>query len=137
MHPENRNFYTEKIKLINEAHETLANPQSRAEYDRLLADSGRSYTTSNAAEEKDQAETEIIESCPSCGRRIEGWVITCPSCGTWVSTRNSWDQDKNMQENYRAVQSGARLVVVGIKIAKTGATLLGRSVFRKLESISS
>lgn len=134
MHPENRHFYTEKIKVINEAHETLGNPQSRAKYDCLLANHRTSCISSNVSQEDgDQNNTEPIEYCPGCGRRVESWVITCPQCGTWTNPGNSWDQEKkNNFEYYRNFQSGTRLIVVGIKIAKSGARLLGKSVIRTI-----
>lgn len=131
MHPENRDFYTEKIKVINEAHETLGNPHNRAKYDCLLAEHQRS----TSYEDEAQNVAETIAYCSGCGRQVEGLVVTCPHCGTWISAGNS-RENNNHYQNYRDVQSGARLMVAGIKIAKTGARLLGESVFRSIGSAS-
>lgn len=130
MHPENLDFYTEKIKVINEAHETLGNPHNRAKYDCLLAEHQRA---SSYVDEAKNGE-DMNDYCSGCGRQVEGLVVTCPHCGTWISAGNS--QKNNHYQHYRDVQSGARLMVVGIKIAKTGAKLLGESVFRSIGSAS-
>jgi curved DNA-binding protein CbpA len=141
LHPENHLFFTEKIKLINEAHDTLANPEKRAEYDSLLARSLSQSTQNNIRRDFEVEEnTDSNGHCSGCGRLLKGNIVNCPHCGTWISAQDEQDEQEEQQNSFcsqfQGAKSGARLVLVGIKIVKTGASLIGHSIFKTIGSAS-
>ena len=99
MHPENSEFYTQKIKLINKAFEVLGNPQARIEYDKSLARNQMSNTENNTGLDNDEEENqnrdeESFLHCRKCGKRIEGFLITCPVCGELDKSSNFWRKEE-------------------------------------------
>jgi hypothetical protein len=69
---------------------------------------------------------------------LGGRISVLPHCGTWISAEDWGEEEKesNYYEQFHGINSGARLVIVGIKIVKTGASLIGGSVLRNIGSSS-
>lgn len=135
MHPENRAFYTEKIKVINEAYEMLGNPSKREEYDRLLTEHQKSHASINAYMEDEEQVRPQVEYCSGCGRQVEALVVTCPHCGAWVSAGNWWEKKRDY-EHFRSVIRYDAIKRNGIKFVKNGANVIGASVSRMIRSVS-
>lgn len=118
MHPENRAFYTEKIKMINKAFEILGNPQTRADYDNTLAEHDCSNTGNNKSYAEDNQNEQSILDCRRCGKRIEDFEITCSNCGAWLSS-SAIGEKSTFSENLRSFVRYDTIKGMGFSMVKS------------------
>jgi curved DNA-binding protein CbpA len=132
LHTENKAFYTEKIKVINEAYEVLGNPEKRAEYDRFLDKRLGADASPNTSQVDGNQDEQPNGYCPKCGRQVEGLVVTCPHCGAWISAGDSWEKP-SFQENLRTFAQYDTIKGNGVKMVKTGvdAAVMGYDTVKK------
>ena len=132
MHPENRAFYTEKIKMINKAFEILGNPQTRAEYDNTLAEIDCSNTKNIKSYAEDSQFEQSILNCRRCGKGIEDFEITCSNCGAWLSS-STIGEKSTFSENVRNIVRFETIKGLGFSMIKSivNATTVGYVTIKK------